>query len=155
VSYIILFSIIALVILAVFRASKQNTPQRQRQQEPALGVLTEPALTQTVTEPLGTHEEDIPPIVEVNTLSSSATREENNAAYPLPGSFPEEEGVLTQPTDSAMPADLAIDVEEPLEKIAFIIISTIADPTRLYRGYELLQTLLTLGLRYGKRGNII
>lgn len=150
-NFILLFALIGLVIIGVVRALKQKPPQkRRRQQEPFLSnndpieaVAVEPKKTAATTSAHVNNTINHPPHAEY----SVEQKHDINPPEPEP---------LDSHLDHPKP-DLDLDSEPepvpPLLKITdLIIINLTAEPHQPYRGYELLQALLTSGLRYSKKG---
>lgn len=149
-NFILLFALIGLVIIGVVRALKQSPPEkRRRQQEPflnndpieAVAVESKPTVTQTGTTR--------------NTSHSAEYSVEQKYDIAPPDSAPEP---LDSHLDHPKP-DLESEAEvesasasPPLKMTDLIIINLVAEPHQPYRGYELLQALLTSGLRYSKKG---
>ncbi len=171
-SYILLFALITLVILGVIRASKQNHLGARPQKEPFLGDIDQ-------SSELNEGEDDAiemvgkPRIVRRNPTADITTF----AAKPEPELAPDiEEGVIAVrrsvrqqevtslsttshttpntrvntsqqlPTDEPEPA--SIEEQRPLGEI--VVVNLLANPHQAYRGYELLQALITTGMRHGK-----
>lgn len=160
-SYILLFSLITIVILGVIRASKQKYPGARPQKEPFLGTLNQADLPDEPLETVGK-----PRIIRSQPAKSSEIIEPviNTNADDI------EEGIIAvrkavphnEPTSIA-PAvatptkspQLTIEAEPaPIEEDStlgdIIVINLVSHPQHPYRGYELLQAMLTTGLRYGK-----
>lgn len=133
-TYILLIALIAIIVYHVIRMRQLHPPQtRRRPQEPALN-MTEPA-PEPHESALYVEEEPTVSAVRIirpaSSLSSTTTAPAEAAPF---AAQPEQ-----QPALSAASNEL-------------IILHLYAESTRPYQGYELLQALLTAGLRYGKKG---
>ena len=138
-SYIILFFIIAILILAIIRFSKPRYPKLRSQHEPFVGMHQ---IVTVENEP--DHEGIIgePRIVRHNPARMTPSENTSIEAHPAPILDPSPH--LKTETRSVAPAS------NDLEPTDVIVMNLIADPERPYAGYELLQTILNKGFRYGK-----
>lgn len=135
ISFLILIALLALIILGVHRASSKERPRRQKQREPFLSTADHPP-----AERLSEDYVSIPRIVdrmptEKNSVSQTHPSDQIADATP-----PEQHSI-----SGSFAKNKSISEE-------LIVLHLFAHPNRPYRGYELLQTLLTAGLRYSKRG---
>lgn len=151
-SYILLFSLIAIVILGVIRASKQRQPGARLQKEPFVGVAQNEIVDEIeiVGKPRIISRNPPAPNLAISDVDFDADTDA------LPEDFSElEESEDAPPLFAAKPASLSNQPSALDENAAFndvIVVNVLADPSHLYRGYELLQAMLTVGLRYGKWG---
>lgn len=147
-TYILLFALIGLVIIGVVRATRQGDPKKRQHREPFLGnndpieaVAVEPQVT---TKPRNSQREP--------------TRHPHNAEYSI-----DQRHEIAPPPPEPLDSHLdhprphaenttTIEPAPPLQLTDLIIINLTADPKQPYRGYELLQALLTAGLRYSRKG---
>lgn len=149
-SYILLFLLISIVILGVVRASKQKYPGARPQKEPFLGTNTtthEPLDDiETVGKPrIIRHKPTTPPTA--NTAEADiADIEEGVIAVRTPAR--QSTHPATEPETSAPAAPEPSTEKALLSDI--IALHLLASPAHPYRGYELLQAILTAGLRHGK-----
>lgn len=162
-SYILLFSLITLVILGVIRASKQKHPGARKQREPFVGLAQNEIVAEI--EMVGK-----PRVIRANKPIAVAPQRQLAVAHEFADDFINDEvdEIQGQPQDqSAALAEIASMDAPPLfatkaqpeEKPTptnddvfndVIVLNVLADHAHPYRGYELLQALLAVGLRYGK-----
>lgn len=173
-SYVILLCLIAIVMLGVWRASKkQQATPRKRQREPRFMVSSssEPqknhSLKTESSHPQNSLSQSTHFAHEVETVTqepmalSGLTSDEEISSEEAPnknhhlsskkGTLLKDTGLVVAETVSSEPHRLALE-SRALCKLDLIVIHIFANENRPYRGYELLQALLTLGLRYGKKG---
>lgn len=143
-NFILLFALIGLVIIGVVRALKHSQPKKRRQQhEPFLGNNDPIEAVAVAVEP-------------EQPAAATATAKNASHQYNAEYSVEQKQDIYPpepEPLDSHL--DHAPEPEPsppPLKMTDLIIINLVAEPQQLYRGYELLQALLTSGLRYSKKG---
>ena len=166
-TYVLLFSLIAIVILGVIRASKHHRPDVRPQKEPFVGASSRSDSfeeTEIVGKPrvIGHNPEwspkfikkgkkfvpsdpkKITPMVHQKQQKTTHTKNFINTNDTAPRIS------ISEQSENIKPASTSIT--EPTKKSAndLIVVNVIAEPSTPYRGYELLQSLLALGLRYGK-----
>ncbi|HVV69774.1 MAG TPA: cell division protein ZipA [Gammaproteobacteria bacterium] len=146
-NFILLFALIGLVIIGVVRALKQSPPEKRRRQQ-------EPFLSNDPIEAVA-----VPPKSTATAKNTSAIK---NTSHPYNAEYSvEQKHNINPPESEPEPLDSHLDhpqSQEPepappaLKMTDLIIINLVAEPHQPYRGYELLQALLTSGLRYSKKG---
>ncbi len=149
-SYILLLVIVLLVLIGILRASRQERKKQRPQREPNLGI----AAKTSADEQLGPEQS-----ITSEDFSSGDYGEDEIKSPPTvttpavaKNSIP---GLENSAEATAPDTDTEVELQAPeveQELIDFIVIHLFTDGERHYRGYELLQALLTSGLRYGKKG---
>jgi cell division protein ZipA len=148
-TYLLLFCLITIVILGVVRASKQKQPGApRRSKEPFMSMaqhddgsdkmdeVGEPRIIRRAPKP----------VLNVAAEDSTAEAEFVKASEEV---LPEPQTVI-----EAAPLFAAAPKQPVADKCALevIVLNIIANPEHPYQGYELLQAMLAVGLRYGKWG---
>ena len=164
-TYILLFSLIAVVILGVIRASKHHRPGVRSQKEPFMGGTRHPVEKDNsdALETVGK-----PRVIGYNPHWPSKTNRKNKiflnpkAEKKWPLSDPEQnerlktsgQKVLKHEKTSVVSKDSADSISKASDVSTnnFVVMNIIAQSSRPYQGYELLKTLVALGLHYGKWG---
>jgi len=160
-SYILLFALIAIVILGVIRASKHSQPggaPRPQQKEPFVGIaqneivdeiemVGKPRVISRGQKPapqvlVEDFEEEIQEDVVVIQQSRVINKKQ-------PESVVVDASPLFAPKPAPQPS-VAVEQDDAFNDV--IVLHLISNPDHPYRGYELLQAMLTVGLRYGKWG---
>lgn len=163
-SYILLFVLTIIVILGVLRASKQTQPGklRRRQKEPFVGAAQAQAEVVDAVEMVGKPRiisrapHKVPAPVFAEDVIDDAQEDIvaiRRAPQPAASHRPREETVLidTPPLFASKPKPQPSTHQSDALKDV-IVLNLVAHPEAPYRGYELLQALLAVGLRYGKWG---
>lgn len=151
--YITAFTLFLIAILfLVIKPGKKATSARPHQ-EPFVGKESATAAdeTETLNDEVtltGTEEGWVKTGVDegvlVRTRTTTVTTPQATASY---------EEIAVETIEEEEAATLEEPVEEPVAKpakLGLVVMHLVASPDRPYRGYELLQLLLALGLRYGK-----
>ena len=162
--YILMFSLVAVIILGVIRASKNHRLGLRPKKEPfvgAAGTSEKHDNLETVGKPrvIGYHAES-------SKSSSKIYRKPLTFAEKIPPPItPQKSGYrdifaadLNQPTTNATITEKTPQQAAPTQRLEndiddindVVVITLIADDANPYAGYKLLQSLLTIGLRYGK-----
>jgi cell division protein ZipA len=165
-SYILLFILITIVILGVVRASRQAQPGNARShrshKEPFVGVTQNEVVDEIemVGEPriVSRSHNRTRPVVAVSAVDySEEIQEQTSASRRLDVSpkaaRPQQEvsAVDASPLFESKPAPQKSTAVAEGEKLNdLVVLHLIAPLDSPYRGYELLQAMLTAGLRYGK-----
>lgn len=153
-SYILLFSLIALVILGIIRASKQKQPGGTRlHREPFVGIAQDEIADEVET--VG----EVRVISRASTPAFTALDQRQEAVAEVPQSFVTPKKQASSVTQAAInvppllelkpaPSQSAVTLGKKFDDV--IVLHVLANSENLYRGYELLQALLAAKLRYGK-----
>ncbi len=151
-SYILMFSLVALIMLGVIRASKNHRLHYRAPKEPFLGAGQ-------ASEKFGDSDENVgKPRVIGHHPESSATKSQSlqnpTQKHRDRGiSTADKSSTATKPPLENAPAAITEERstnQETDDKNEVIVITLIADEAHPYSGYKLLQSLLAAGLRYGK-----
>lgn len=161
-TYILLFSLIAIIILGVIRASKQSRPGARPQKEPFVSIAQNEIIdeiemvgkpriishAQTNPAPPIPQEKDNDEDFDSDTSSEDLLNIEKNVEIPELPTSDAPPLFAAKPT----PHDASSFSDKNTVPNDVIVIHVLANPGHNYRGYELLQALLAAGLRYGKWG---
>ncbi len=147
ISFLILIGLLALIIVGVHRASSKERPRRRKQREPFLSAHDSEALMEA---------EDYVSIPRIVVPSATARNVDGHEHSPAYSASPTQTAKATtafsaEASRTEHSATSSFTKAKP-SSTQIVVLHLFANPNRPYRGYELLQTLLTAGLRYSKRG---
>lgn len=141
ISFLILLGLLALIAIGVHRASAKERPRRQKHREPFLSANANNAASEM------DDYVSIPRIVDPSAVEKNSAGDEHSY---MSGTQPTKATFSTETTRTGQTATTSFTAKPTSTQV--IVLHLFANPNRPYRGYELLQTLLTAGLRYSKRG---
>jgi len=155
ISYILLVALAALIALCIMRATKKGASlsQKRPQREPHFSAPQE-----TATDDQEEVKQEIDDWEIVPIIRHQPPMNDHGSQSPHYESIPDNEATQDE-TFIAVEDDIE-PIEQPIVAAPssvppapeIVVINVLADAERPYRGYELLQVLLTAGLRYGKMG---